>query len=244
MNYRVYLSSKINSNSIEKGSGIIVIESDDYTKEQIQALRKKGYKILAYLSIGTIEKERGWYKSYAGCRLRQLEDWPNEYYADVRKSNWRRFLINRAAALKKRGCDGWWLDNIDVYSEYKSTAMFNAILSVFMSIKKLKGYVMVNGGSEWIDDALDKNLKISKYLNGYTQEEVISRILDYSGKGKFGTQVKEDSTYYKKMLRRARDNKIEGFCLEYTKNEKIKEKIIQWCKSNKINYYISGDVRL
>lgn len=33
MNYKVYLSSKINSNSIEKGSGIIVIEFDDYTKE-------------------------------------------------------------------------------------------------------------------------------------------------------------------------------------------------------------------
>lgn len=244
MNYEVYLSTKIKVNSIKKGSGIIVIEPDDYTKEQVQALRKKGYKVLAYLSVGTIEKERSWYKTYQKYKLKKLGDWPNEFYIDVRKSVWRRFLVDRAAALKNKGFDGWWLDNIDVYSEYKSTGMFNAILSVLMDIKKLTGYIMINGGSEWIDDALDKKLKISKYLGGYTQEEVFSRITDYSGKGKFSKQKSSDSNYYQKMIKKAINAKVEGFLLEYTKSASLKTKIKDWCKKYGASAYISEDVNL
>jgi hypothetical protein len=38
------------------------------------------------------------------------------------------------------------LDNLDVYEYNKSTAMYNACLSVLKSIKTIGGYVMVNGG--------------------------------------------------------------------------------------------------
>lgn len=35
MNYKVYLSTKVNPTKLAQGSGIIVIEPDDYTKAQI-----------------------------------------------------------------------------------------------------------------------------------------------------------------------------------------------------------------
>ena len=103
---------------------------------------------------------------------------------------------------------------------------------------------MINGGSEWLDDALDKKVKVSKYLNGYTQEEVFSRITNYSGKGKFGKQKIKDRKYYKKMIKRAIKNKVNGFCLEYTRDKKLKEKIKTWCNKNKASYYISENVKL
>lgn len=244
MNYKVYLSTKVNPDKLAKGSGIIVLEAEDYTKEQILAIRKKGYKVLAYLSVGTIEKERSWFKKYEQYKLKRLEDWDKEYYMDVRKTAWRKFLLARAKTLKSKGFDGWWLDNIDVYSEYKSQGMFNAILAVFKAIKKLSGYVMINGGSEWLDDAFDKGLKVSDCLNGYTQEEVFSLITSYSGKGKFGKQNKEDGTYYRTMIKRAIKNKVGGFCLEYTRDEALKKTIKKWCTDNKASYYISEDVNL
>ena len=58
MNYKVCLTTKINSSKIKKGSGILVVEPDDYKDLEIKELKAKGYKVLAYLSVGTIERER------------------------------------------------------------------------------------------------------------------------------------------------------------------------------------------
>lgn len=244
MIYRVYLTTKVNPAKLAEGSGIIVIEPDDYKLAEIKAIKAKGYKVLAYLSVGTIEKERTWWKLYSKYKLKQLPDWPKEYYIDVRKTEWRNFIASRAQMLKAKGYDGWWLDNIDVYEEYKSKAMFTAIASVFLKLKTLKGYVMINGGSAWVEDAVNRGEKLSKYLSGYTQEEVFSRITDYSGKGKFGKQKASDSTYYQKMIKKAIKVKVGGFLLEYTRDTALKTKIKDWCKKYGASCCISGDVNL
>lgn len=243
MVYRVFLSTKIKT--IKAGTGIIVIEPDDYTDAEIKAIKEKGYKLLAYLSAGTIETERPWWKSYSKCKLKRLTDWPKEYFADVRKAEWRDFIVSRAKALKNRGFDGWWIDNIDVYSEYKSKAMFTAVADVLQGVKKLDGYVMVNGGSEWLDDALDKKFDIKKYISGYTQEEAFSLIKDYSGKGKFGKQNSDDKRYYQEMLKRVKKASVQTFLLEYTRDEELKNNIIEFCRKHGMSgYYISSDVDL
>lgn len=244
MTYKVYLSTKVTIKSLKKGSGIIVIEPEDYKKDEVKAIKDKGYKVLAYLSVGTIEKERSWWKTYSKYKLKQLPDWPKEYYVDVRKTGWRKFLANRAKSLLDAGYDGWWLDNIDVYSEYKSKAMFTALAAVFLKLKAMKGYIMINGGSEWVDDAIDRKETLTSYINGYTQEEVFSRIINYSGKGKFGKQKADDKKFYQSLIKKAIKRKVQCFLLEYTKDEDLKAGIKEWCKTVKANYYISSDVNL
>lgn len=73
MTYKVYLTAKINPKTLKKGSGIIVLEPEDYTIDQIKVIKAKGYKVLAYLSIGTIEKERIRDAMLRHC-LRYIED--------------------------------------------------------------------------------------------------------------------------------------------------------------------------
>ena len=242
MKYKVSIGTKIKD--IEEGSGILVLESDDYSPEEIQAIRKKGYKVLGYLSVGTLEEYRPWFKEFSKYKFEKLDDWPDEYYVDVRKSKWQKFLAKRAKEIREKGFDGWWCDNIDVYSEHKSKAMFTAIASVFIKLKGIKGYVMINGGSEWVDDAIDRGGNLKKYINGYTQEEVFSRVISYSGKGKFGSQVPEDSVFYRGLIRKAIKRGVGCFCLEYTTRQATKKKIKEWCKKNQANYYISEDVNL
>lgn len=244
MTYKVYLTSKPKPTSFKKGSGIIVLEPDSYTADQVKAIKKKGYKVLSYLSVGTIEKERPWWKIHSKYKLKQLPDWPKEYYINVVKTPWRMFLADRAKKLKAKGFDGWWLDNIDVYSEYKTKAMFTAIAAVFTKLRTYKGYIMINGGSEWLDDAIDRGERLSRYIDGYTQEEVFSRITDYSGKGKFGKQKAADSKFYKGLIQKVEKKKVNCFLLEYTRDTKLKGTIKEWCTKNKVDYYISGDVNL
>lgn len=248
LKYIVRLTTKVNHKTIskvDKSAAILVVEPDDYSDAEIKAIKAKGYKVIAYLSIGTISTERSWFKKYCQYKLKRLEDWPKEYYMDTRKTPWRKFLITRARALKKRGFDGWWLDNLDVYEYYKSNGMFNSCAAVLRGIKSIGGYVMVNGGSEFFDKAMDKKMDLTKLVNGVTQEEVFSRITNYHGTGTFGKQTVVQGKWYRKYMKRLKKFKVHTFLLEYSRDDKVKKKIREFCvKYGMTGYYISSGVDL
>lgn len=255
--YKVCLTTKVNPAKLEAKKvnprPIIVIEPEDYKVEEVQAIRKKGYRVLAYLSLGTNEKGRKWYNTYKEYNLSQLENWPDEYYVDVRKASWREHLVNQAKKYKAMGFDGYWLDNLDVYEYHKSKTMYSACLIAIQKVKAVGGYVMINGGSEFFDYFMDhdsKHLGIDA-VNGVTQEEVYSLIKDYSKrdkdgkKGIFGEQTKDMHKWYKSYMKRLKRHKFETFLLEYTRSSSLKKRIKNYCTTNKMTgYYISGDVDL
>ena len=51
---------------------------------------------------------------------------------------------------QKKGFDGLWCDNLDVYEYCKSTAMANACYTALTNLKKY-GFIMVNGGAEFFE---------------------------------------------------------------------------------------------
>ena len=248
MNYIVKLTTKVRATDlepVERRTGLLVLEPEDYTDAEIRTIRDKGYTVLGYLSVGSISTERSWYRQYASYRLKRLDDWPKEFYMDLRKEPWQTFLVSRAGELKAAGFDGWWLDNLDVYEEYRSPEMFDGCVSVLRSIRALGGYVMVNGGSEFFDVALDRKLNLTELVNGVTQEEVFSLIKSYSGRGRFGKQFGGQSRFYQSLLKRLRKCGVETFLLEYTRDGAVSAAIEEFCsKQSMTGYYISDDVDL
>ena len=150
MKYTVSLTTKLNGAQ----DGLVVIEPEDYTAAEIAALKKGGARVLAYLSVGSVSDERSYYKELEPYTLGPLEDWPHERYLDVRAPQVREWLQNRAREFRRRGYDGYWLDNLDVYEEYRSTEMFRSLVAVLHAIKAVGGYVMVNGGMLFLTDML------------------------------------------------------------------------------------------
>lgn len=150
MKYTVSLTTKLKPPQ----TGMIVIEPEDYTMAEIKALKKSGAKVLAYLSIGSVSDERPYYKQLKPYQLKRLEDWPHERYIDLRRAQVREWIQKQAKTFKGAGFDGWWLDNVDVYEEYKSTEMFNAILLTLQAVKAVGGYVMINGGMAFLTDLM------------------------------------------------------------------------------------------
>ena len=131
-----------------------MIEPEDYTATEIAALKKSGARVLGYLSVGSVSDERSYYKQLEPYTLGKLDDWPHERYLDVREAYVRTWLQKRARDLKRKGFDGYWLDNIDVYEEYRTTEMFQALVNTLHAIKAVGGYVMINGGMLFITDML------------------------------------------------------------------------------------------
>ena len=91
-----------------------------------------------------------------------------------------------------------------------------------------------------LQDAYDNDPELYHLV----QEEVFSRITDYDGKGKFGKQKADDKKFYQGLIKKLEKKKVNCFLLEYTRDKALKEKIKEWCKKNKVDYYISEDVNL
>lgn len=251
MNYIVMLTTKATPKKLGKAKTktILVIQPQDYTNKQIQDLRAAGYTLLGYLSVGSISDQRKYYKDLKPYRLSKLQDWPHEYYIDLRKPAVRDFLANKARELSNRGFQGWWLDNLDVYEYHKSTAMSDSIIILLKRIRAIdtSKYIMINGGSQFLDKLMDKDKTHNTitYIDGVTQQEVYSLIKDYSGKGKFGEQTKDMHSWYKSYMKRLLRHKMQTFLLEYTKSSSLKTRIKNFCKNyNMTGYYISEDVNL
>ena len=149
VDYNVSLTTKLKPPQ----KGIIAIEPEDYSAAEVAALKQHA-KVLAYLSVGSVSDERSYYKALKPYTLRKLDDWPHERYLDLRHPQVRDWIQKRARDLKRMGFDGFWLDNLDVYEEYRSTDMFNAMTLTLHAIKALGGYVMVNGGMIYLTDMM------------------------------------------------------------------------------------------
>ena len=235
--YKVSLTTKVKA---DKGSGLLAIEPEDYTAAEVQALKRAGYTVLAYLSIGSVSDERSYYKQLQPYTLRKLDDWEHERYLDVCQNAVQDWLINRGMALLNAGYDGIWADNIDVFEEYPSDSAYKGITRILQALYP-HGYIMINGGMGYMLRAISQKARVA---HGVTQEEVFSLITDYSGSGKFGAQIASESLEYQKYIAKALGAGMEAYLLEYTRDANLKKKIVNYCEASGAGYYISEDVDL
>ena len=66
MNYKVFLTSSDKAKRLKKVANpcIVVIEPEDFTKDEIKALKEKGYTVLGYLNVGAVETYRKYYTKF------------------------------------------------------------------------------------------------------------------------------------------------------------------------------------
>lgn len=208
MRYKVSLTTKL----YPPQTGMIVIEPEDYTAEEIRKLKASGAKVLAYLSIGSVSNQRSYYNELRQYTLKKLKDWPHERYLDLREAVPRDWLIQKAKAIKKKGISDFWLDNVDIYEEYRDTEMFKGILAVLHGIKAIGGYVMINGGSVFLMDMLAPN-KVQ--LGAYREEKNALKVKAALKKAGFKSEIIEMDNLYKVQagafsLRSGADQKVEA----------------------------------
>lgn len=196
--------------------------------------------MLAYLSVGSVDERRSYYKQLEKYTLRRLDDWEHERYLDVCEPAVQDWAINQGMKFLNAGYDGIWADNTDVFEEYPSDAAYKGITRILQALYP-HGYIMINGGMEYMLRAISQKARVA---DGVTQEEVFSLITDYDGKGTFGTQEAAQSREYQKYIASAINAGMDAYLLEYTRNSKVRQKIITYCEASGAGYYISEDVDL
>lgn len=147
---------------------LVVVDGEEARSSQVRALRGQGTVVLAYLSIGTVEAGRFWYRRAKRYRLKDRFEEFDERYADTSKRGYRR-LVARAVAprILRKGFDGLFLDNTDMIAEHPRQAHGMRLL-----VKALARIVDRNGRllfSQNGDDVIGPSLR---YYDGWNREDV------------------------------------------------------------------------
>ena len=221
----------------------IVIDGQNYTKSEITKLKEGGRrKVYSYLSIGSIATYRSYYNRFKKYTLGNYDNWPSEKWIDTSKVAWQDFVVNTLAAnLKKKGVDGLWVDNTDVWYEYHRAPIYNGLVYILRRCKAKGFKIIINGGDVFVQHTIRTGKQAC--IDGVMQEEVLTRIANYNNNG-FAKQLSSDRLYYEAYLRLVKRAHKSIALLEYTRSAAMRKAIINYCKKRGYSYYISNNVAL
>ena len=240
--YGVFLGVEKKDFKKIKNYDLIVVDADYLSKDDIKTLKKQGNKkIFSYINIGSLEKFRSYYDDFKDITLGDYENWDDEKWVDVTNKRWKKHISKLSQKLKSKGIDGYFADNVDVYYHYNKPKVYSSLLEILAEIKKTGLPCIVNGGDTFISKALDEK-KLKNLVYGVNQETVLSK-LDFNNKT-FLTSSKDTRRYFENYVKKCKNNGLKVYLTEYTRDEKLKKEIKNFCEKNGYNHYISSTIDL
>jgi uncharacterized protein (TIGR01370 family) len=241
--YGVYLSETYDELPKNLRCETLVIDAQNYSASEIAKLKESNGTVISYLSIGSIEKYRSYFDRYKALILGPYENWDEEYWVNVADKEWQKFIIEKLAVdLRKKGVDGFFIDNTDVYYYYPSPSIYDAITNILKRLKARKLLVYVNGGDKYISDYMKEHGRLYKILDGVNQESVFTSI-NWEDKT-FSKNDDDTKKYYLDYLSRVAKDKKKVFLLEYTKDPKLAAEARAEAKKLGYTIYISKSLDL
>ena len=220
----------------------VIIDAEHFTKADITKLKKAGKTVYTYLSIGSLEDYRSYYKAYKHLAISKYDGWEGEEWVDVSDKSWQKLMLKRAKEFKKKGVDGFFIDNTDVYYEYKEPRIYKGLVKILTDIRKLNARVIINGGDVFVSKYLKENKDLKKIADGVNQEGVFTTLVEDKKKGE------EITRYYLNYLKKLSKKGIRIYLTEYivedNKDDGLEEKIADYCEKHGWDYYISDDLEL
>jgi cysteinyl-tRNA synthetase len=147
---------------------LVVADGEEATPAEVASLRAEGKVVLAYLSVGTIEKWRSWYPKLKRFRLQAWKDWKDEWFAKVKAKRYRHVITSKVTApILDKGFDGLFLDNTDMIETHhgQTRGMRKLIHSLSRIIDDRRGLLFAQNGFDVLGPVL-------QYLDGWNREDV------------------------------------------------------------------------
>ena len=227
---------------------VLVVDPAYFEEREIASLKSSGHTVYGYLDVGSLEEFRPYYGRFRKFVLGRYENWDGEWWVDVSAAPWRDFVVSElAAGYVRKGIDGFFVDNCDVYHYKKSRGIFDGLTEM---LRRLSGYgleVLINGGDEYATAALEEYGSIAGLFSGVNQETVFTRInFDRIGfeTGAFGRSREEDRRYFLSYLEKMESAGAKVRLLEYTRDADLAREIEHFCGARGWECFISGSVEL
>jgi uncharacterized protein (TIGR01370 family) len=232
-NFWVYYGS----DNIEKISkyDLVIIEPYNYNKEDIKRLKTLNpkIKIIAYLSIGEVDKERDYFKDCKSIIIGKNPNW-NSYYVNISSQIWRNIIFNEIDKFINMGFDGIFLATIDsaIYTNQKE-----GIIKLIKDIREEYPNILIiqNRGFEVVD-------KTAPYIDAVLFED-FSTYYDFKEKkAKFWDE--ESLEWTDMQAERLKKLDIAVLTLDYVNDDKMAKKCIERAKEYGFIPMVTKDIYL
>ena len=146
---------------------LVVVDGEDVSRAQVQKLRRHGTIMLGYVSVGTIESYRWWYRAASPYKLELWGDW-GEWYADVAQAGFRNLIAGRVAPrMLRKGLQGLFLDNTDMIETHRAQrAGMRALVARLGRLVHRRGKVLFSQNGE---GSIGPSLR---HYDGWNREDV------------------------------------------------------------------------
>lgn len=158
---------------------LVVVDGEEASGAKIAAIQDGGATVLGYLSVGTIEKWRGWFDQVKRYRLKAWQDWKDEWFADTSKAGFRRRLADDVAPdLLDKGFDGLFLDNTDMVETHNHVGQRKGMEKLIEMLDELthgdgKLLYAQNGGPAMLDGYPQQDVDpLIDHFDGWNREDV------------------------------------------------------------------------
>lgn len=241
--YGVFLSLDDSDMGFFTNYDTVVIDAQYFTKEDIQYLHDNGVEVFSYINIGSLENFRDYYEEYEKYTIGAYENWEEERWVDVSSVQWQEFICDTVAKeLYNKGIDGFFVDNCDVYYNYKTDTIYEGLVDIHEKLGGFDKDVVINGGDEFVSRYIEENGNVQDILTGVNQEEVFSTY-DFDN-GRSSESSDSDRKYYQDYLEKCSELGAEIYIIEYTQDKQIIDDVEKYCNENGFKYYISDSIEL
>ena len=240
--YGVFLSAEKELKQFDSFE-TIVIDAQYFDVDEISKFKSEGHKVYSYINVGALENYRDYYSMYESLMLGYYEHWTEEIWIDVSNEKWQEFILkNLALQLKKKGIDGFFVDNCDVYYQYPSDEILTGLTVIMQGLVDTGLEVVINGGDVFLDAYCENEGSWNEVITGINQETVFSKIT-WNG-DVFDKNSEEDREYFCGYVEKYGSLGADIYLLEYTKDQKLIKEIDVYCKEHGFKYYVSDSVEL
>jgi endo-alpha-1,4-polygalactosaminidase (GH114 family) len=148
---------------------LVVVDGEATSRRQLRLLRQRGTLVLGYLSVGTIEPGRSWYRRARRYRLDRWEDF-GEWYAKVSARGFRRLIAGHVAPrILAKGFDGLFLDNTDMVETHpRQRRRMHRLARALSRLVHRRGKLLFTQNGE---DSIGPTLRL---YDGWNREDVTS----------------------------------------------------------------------
>ena len=99
---------------------MVMVDLDDVGSHDVKMLHSRNVKAIAYISLGTAEEWRSYWRDEWRVNPPTwmdgpLPNWPGEYMVRYWQRGWLEIVAGRIGEAVEKGFDGIILDNVDVY---------------------------------------------------------------------------------------------------------------------------------
>ncbi len=210
---------------------LVIVQPEEYSKKEIETLKKHKTIVLAYLSLGEVSER--YFKYAKGCIVGKNKNW-NTYYVNVSCKKWQNFILNKAIpSILNKGFNGLFLDCVDVDKMTTKKGMVNLI----KKIRQKYPYIILiqNRGFSIINET-------APYVNGVLFECFTTHYNWSSKKYELwkGEDLKWIEIKAKELLRLKKKYGLVVLTLDYAENKTLKKVCLKHAEKYRFIPYVSN----